>query len=390
MNFKKLLAILLCLCLVFALLAGCTKDSEDDDDNGNDDDIPSNGDVTNGSGVFDADAAFATFSPDTVMISAGDITITWAELYIFLFGAVADYSQDFFIPINWDEELFDDKTISDLILELATNEALQVLVFEHAAMLNGVSLSESDLAMFDDELASMLEFYGSKEEMEQEMFELYGIPSIDIFMRIMKAFYLYEVLLSELFGFGGEKLSDADAAAYAEQQGFMRVKHILIMKSDEDDDDDDRDPLAEAEEVLEMLDDFINDLTDEYRGTLEEFFTELMLDYSKDPGSIMSPEGYLFRFEDMVEPFSEASADLKIGEISGLVETVYGYHIILRLPIDYDMVPMAYAIESYNIPLRMIAAYELFGELLETWREELEYEFSPEYKSIVLSDIFAW
>ena len=58
-------------------------------------------------------------------------------------------------------------------------------------------------------------------------------------------------------------------------------------------------------------------------------FEDLAKKYSDDPGSA-SKGGDLGYFErrQMVIPFDEAAFKLKVGEISGLVQTNYGYHII--------------------------------------------------------------
>jgi len=114
-----------------------------------------------------------------------------------------------------------------------------------------------------------------------------------------------------------------------------------------------------------------------------------MEEHSEDHGGMMSfPDGYLFQHEDMVPEFSDACADLEEGELSGIVETVYGYHVLLRIPIDFDAVPIAVANQGVSRTLRQLAAVGDFEGVREKWRESLNLEFSPEFNSIDLAKIF--
>ena len=64
-----------------------------------------------------------------------------------------------------------------------------------------------------------------------------------------------------------------------------------------------------------------------------EDFDALIKLYGEDPGMTSNPDGYVFTYGDMVEEFEKASFALKENEISGLVETDYGYHIIMKMPL---------------------------------------------------------
>jgi hypothetical protein len=92
----------------------------------------------------------------------------------------------------------------------------------------------------------------------------------------------------------------------------------------------------------------------------------------------------------MVEPFSDACAKLDIGQLSGIVETEFGYHIILRIPIDYDAIPIALSNERNPHSLRQLAVLHDFDLRLSEWRNSLDANlvFSPEYLSIDLETMF--
>jgi hypothetical protein len=97
-----------------------------------------------------------------------------------------------------------------------------------------------------------------------------------------------------------------------------------------------------------------------------EDFDMLMNTYSQDFGGLAShPDGYTFVPGVMVAEFEQATRELAVGEISGLVETFHGYHIILRIEPDLDNV-MRPQTQDMTLEERMFqAVFQVFEARVE-------------------------
>lgn len=96
-------------------------------------------------------------------------------------------------------------------------------------------------------------------------------------------------------------------------------------------------------------------------------FSELAKKNSQDPGS--APKGGDLGFFGrgmMVKPFEEATFALKVGEISGLVKSDFGYHIIKLIAVKpFRVLSFDEAREGILSKLRQQKATELFAQLAE-------------------------
>jgi peptidyl-prolyl cis-trans isomerase C len=117
-------------------------------------------------------------------------------------------------------------------------------------------------------------------------------------------------------------ISDKDAKAYYDAHPDLfkrpeqvRASHILIRvdpKADQSQKDNARKKIEAIQQKLKKGEDF----------------GELAKQYSEDPSSARGGDLDYFGRGKMVKPFEDAAFALKPGEVSDIVETQYGYHLI--------------------------------------------------------------
>ena len=129
----------------------------------------------------------------------------------------------------------------------------------------------------------------------------------------------------------------------------MQASHILLQ-----DPDHTPERLAEIEGILDRLKD-------------GEDFAELAMEYSEDGSAESGGDLGSFGLGQMVAPFEEACLALEPGEISDIVETEFGYHIIkMTSKTEESITPIDEAMDT----IESILGNERVTEALEALREQ--------------------
>lgn len=211
----------------------------------------------------------------------------------------AQYEKQFGIDV-WEQEI-NGKKFGDY----AREELLNVLVDERLQVMKAAELG---ITVADDEVNSQIENAKKYFDSEEEFNEFLKEQGMDL--EFYKESMKKELTIIKL----AEKLTENVSVTDEEVKNYydthrdefisVNASHILL------------DTKEEAEKMLQ-------------RVKAGEDFGELAKQYSKDP-SAKENSGNLdyFRQGDMVEPFETAAFALEPGEISDIVQTDFGYHII--------------------------------------------------------------
>ncbi len=293
-NFKKFVSLIF-ICVMVMGISGCGEKQATD--------YPAGSDAQRGSEI-----AFTTHEREVTADEYRYYVVKNAvrELY-----ANADFDGNF-TAVNWGEKAEDGKTLAERIEEKAKDELLGDVLLANLGESKGVALSGDEKEQADIMMQQFIDG-NSEEELMLEIGQT-GILSKQGFKKVYELSNL-RAKVEEDIETHRDKYIGEDLALVLENYKSDEVasaQHILIMNDSKVFDA----PRVAIEEIL-------------IRAKFGENFEALMEEYNEDPGE--SSGGYTFGRGVMVPEFEEAAFALGYNEISDVVESEYGYHIIKRI-----------------------------------------------------------
>ena len=296
-------------------------------------------------------------SPDAVLMRVDGVDVTAESYFYQLYNMVSNIVMYCGAEgLNMDNG--EGKTFADLCREYTMQSVKEITVVTPLAKKNGLALNEEQLAQIEEEIAAYEGEYG------EFGFRYMGVTR-ETMEEMYKAFGSYDLLNESVYVEGSALApTEEDLLAYAEESGLMKADHILLATQNLStgatlDEAAVQAQYAKAEEILAQL---------QAAEDVETLFKTLADENSEDTGRVAYPDGYVFGAGEMVIEFENAAKELAVGEISGIVESPYGYHILLRKALTAEEV---------------LADGEYFAFVLKKYTDGAEVEYSELYNNVV-------
>jgi parvulin-like peptidyl-prolyl isomerase len=174
---------------------------------------------------------------------------------------------------------------------------------------------------------------------------------------------MVQKLLEQQIGSQVKDISDEEAHQYYNEHGEqflqdeqIRVHHILFKVSTTADPGKVADVENKARRIIQRI----------KNG---EDFEKLARQYSEDPSALKGGDIGFFAHGDMIKNFEEAAFELKVGEVSDLVRTPLGFHIIRM---DETKTSQQAPFEEVKIQIKLKLKQENSNQLFEQYVEKLK------------------
>ena len=335
---------------------------------------------------------------DTVMTVDG-VDVSFDEYMYYLNTAastlISYYQASTGGGVDWDGVCIYDKTKTNA--EWCINEALYNAAQGCVIMSKGKSMNalptDEQLKSLEDNISTIRKNYEESDDPDAAFADALNGQgfTLESFKAVNKINFTLSNIFTSLYGENGEKLSEEKLQTYIEENGYMTSAHILFRTKEDvkgENGQTTQEELsdsakAEKKAQAEKLCNELKAIKDDTQR--KEKFFEYMKEYSEDPGKESFPNGYCFTEGTMVEEYTDTTRELKNYEVSDVVESDFGYHIIMRLPTVSSDVDTA---NQYGYTLGQMASSYDFDEEMKTWDVTDKAKFNSGYKSFDFTQFF--
>lgn len=333
--------------------------------------------------VAQLDAASKKYDGSAVVATVNGTEVTW-KLYYYLIGSLTSQYINYTMAIpDFSADMGDGTTLQD-----AMREALEARIKYYTVAITEAEnrgLTDTVNAEVDEQWNSIVEQYGGLDALMEAIENAYlDEPTYRMLLTSNAAF---NAIMVDSYGTAGEKLTDGDVLTWANDNNYLHCKHILFLTQNDDGTDKTDEEKAEIRKEAEATLAELRTLEDDREAMIARF-DELMAD-ADDPGMTTFPDGYTFTSNQMVQEFEDGTRALEEYAISDIVESSYGYHIILRLPLDPEGKTLSQDSGTGDyMTLRADAANELFNAMLLDWIETSTVEWQGDFGTMDYNELF--
>ena len=265
-----------------------------------------------------------------------------------------------------DQEISEGTTLESALKSQIVDQLKYYAAWEKMAEENGLTLTKDELKQIEETKKQQIEEAGGRKEFVNQLKEAkIQEEAIDDMQKYGK---LQEKVFSGLFSTGGKFAPSTEDVVSKVIPDNIRVKHILVMATEGDEDFEEK--RKKAQDI-------------QTRAAGGEDFEALLTEFGEDPGMESNTEGYIFdntgaNFDGngtMNTQFTEASFKLEVNQISPIVESPNGFHIIKRLPLDE-----AYITEHLET-FSSVVAYDVFQQKTQEVAEGLTVVETDAFKN---------
>lgn len=414
---KKLFALVLVICLAFAGIAGywggisyriptvpaAPQSSSPEAPAAAGAEEEAGGEAAGGAGEAgasagpDLDALYALHAPEEIVALVNGTEISWAKYFYILRSQISGISNYFDamsayygMTLGWNDEYTDDVTFAQMAVDSTETSLTQICAIEDYAKENGAALTEEDEAGWAEELSQdMVNACGegaTEADFDAYLAGLYMDRDLLRWMYDVNSYYQRNYL--QLYGDAGSLYDGAAALSWMENNGYLSASHILFMTVDSSTQE------SLSEEEIQSKRDQAQAVVEELRaiedsGALVARFRELKDELCEDTGKAVYPDGYTFTPGTMVTEFEDAVTALEDYQVSDVVESSYGFHVIMRLPLDPDAV-IQYSGDGVSpVTAKSLASQEEYEARLSERMAALPVEYAPGFEPEHLTAYFA-